>query len=48
MIPAKEGRNFTDTPKSLGASEEGFIQGMSEVSITRCRVRKRWPSLRVS
>jgi hypothetical protein len=48
MIFAKEGKNSTDTPKSPRASEEGFIQGMSEVSITQCRVRKRWPSLRVS
>jgi hypothetical protein len=48
MIFSKEGRNSTDTPKSSGASEEGFIQGMSEVSITWCRVRRRWPSPRVS
>jgi hypothetical protein len=27
---------------------EGFIQDMSKVSTTRCKVRKRWPSLRVS
>jgi hypothetical protein len=25
---AKEWKNSTDTPKSLGASEGGFIQGM--------------------
>jgi hypothetical protein len=48
MIFAKEGRNSTDTLKSLGESEEGFIQGMFEVSISRCKVRKRWPSIRVS
>jgi hypothetical protein len=48
MIFAIEERNFTDTPKSPGASEEGFIQGMSKGSTTCCRVRKRWPSLKVS
>jgi hypothetical protein len=48
MISAKEGRNSTDTPKLPGVSEECFIQGMSEVSTTGCRVRIRWPSLNVS
>jgi hypothetical protein len=38
----------TDTSKSLGSSEECFIQDMSEVFITHHRVRKGWPSLRVS
>jgi hypothetical protein len=48
MIFAKEGRNSIVTLKSLGASKDGFIQGMSKVSITWCRVRKRWPSFSVS
>ena len=48
MISAKEGRNSIDTPKSLGASEEGFIEDMSKVSITHHRVRKGWPNLRAS
>jgi hypothetical protein len=48
MISAKEGRNSTDTPKSPGASKEGFIQDTFEVSITHHRVRKGWPNLRAS
>jgi hypothetical protein len=48
MSSAKDGRNFIDTPKSPGALEERFTQGMSEASITRCKVRKGCPSLRVS
>jgi hypothetical protein len=48
MIFAKEGKSYTDTPKSSGALEEGSIQGMSEASTSQCRVRKRWPSFRVS
>ena len=47
-ISVKEGRNSIDTPKSQGASKEGFMQDMSKVSITHHRVRKGWPSLRVS
>jgi hypothetical protein len=47
LISAKEGWNSIDTPKLIRASEQGFIEGMFEVSITQCRVRKRWPSLRV-
>jgi hypothetical protein len=48
MIFAKEGRNSIGTTNLSGASEEGFIQGMYEISITWCRVRRRWPNLRVS
>jgi hypothetical protein len=47
MISAKEARSYTDTPKMIGASREGSNQGMFEAFTTRCRVKKRWPCLRV-
>jgi hypothetical protein len=48
MISAKKGRSSIDTPKSPGSSEEGFIQYMSKISITKHRVRKEWLGLKVS
>jgi hypothetical protein len=40
MISVKGGKSSKDTPKSPGASKEDSIQGMSEASITRHRLRK--------
>jgi hypothetical protein len=48
IISAREGRSYTDTPKQLGASREGSTPGMFEAFTAWYRVRKRWPSLRVS
>jgi hypothetical protein len=48
MISTKQGKSSIDTPKSSGASEEGSIQDMFETSITHHKVRKGWPSHRVS
>jgi hypothetical protein len=48
MISTEEGRSYTDTPKQPGALRKGSTLGMLVAFTIRCRVRKRWPSLRVS
>jgi hypothetical protein len=48
MIFSKEGKKHIDMQRRSRASEEGFIQGISEAYTTQARTKKRLVSLRVS
>jgi hypothetical protein len=48
MISVRGGRSYIGTSKKPEASGEGSTPGMFKAFTTQCRVRKTWPSLKVS
>jgi hypothetical protein len=48
MISTRKRRSYIDTPKQPEASGEGSTVGMFKAFTIRCRVKKWWPSRRVS